>query len=241
MLNVSTTAANTSLRAGAPTDAGIEPTAGVAGRRATLVDVAEAIPEYERGPDATVRAAAAASGQLDEARAIIVVEGVSDQIAVDTAAQILGRDLPDDGVIVMPIGGAHAIHRTLLQCRERSPDISIAGLCDAAEQDEFRRAADHAVPDRFRFFVCVADLEDELMRAAGPDLLMRVVEEQGDRRSFATLSAQPQWRGRSFGARFRRFTGAGSGRKLRYAAALARALDAEHLPAPLVDVLAATR
>lgn len=198
----------------------------------------DALDRSERGPDATVRATAAAWERLEDARAVVLVEGVSDQVAVETAADVTGRDFAADGVVVMPIGGAHAIRRTLPELRRRYPALVLTGLCDAAEADEFRRAADDAGVGQLRFSVCVDDLEDELVRAAGPRLIERVLAEHGDRQSFATLRAQPHWRDRPFEARFRRFTGAGSDRKRRYAAAVVRALGPDDLPQPLVDTLA---
>lgn len=55
----------------------------------------------------------------------------------------------------------------------------------------------------------------------------------GEESSFAILAAQPSWRAASFGARFRRFVGARSGRKSYYAAAIVRALEPDSIPAPL--------
>ena len=46
------------------------------------------------------------------------------------------------------------------------------------------------------FFVCEADLEDELIRALGPDAVEAVVEAHGELGSFRTLQKQPAWRGR---------------------------------------------
>jgi hypothetical protein len=57
------------------------------------------------GPDSTVRALSSA----DDARAIVLVEGVSDQIAIETLAARRGRDLATEGVAVVPIGGAQAV------------------------------------------------------------------------------------------------------------------------------------
>src|SRR5919108_3471281 len=57
------------------------------------------------GPDATRRALATAA----EARAVVLVEGISDQIALETLAARRGRDLAAEGVAVVPIGGAQAV------------------------------------------------------------------------------------------------------------------------------------
>ena len=50
--------------------------------------------------------------------------------------------------------------------------------------------------ERLGFYVCVADLEDELIRAHGAASVEEVVDAQGDLGSFRTLQKQPEWRGR---------------------------------------------
>jgi hypothetical protein len=208
----------------------------------------DALAGYETGPDGTRRATAVAWSCVDRARAVVLVEGVSDQIAVDSAAEVRGVDLQGCGVVVLPIGGAQAIARTLTELHRRRGDLVVAGLCDVGEEPFFRRAVatlvgepGHAVGrddlEHAGFFVCVDDLEDELIRAAGPDLVERVMIEQGDRSSFATLQVQAAWRDASFEAQARRFFGAGSRRKHRYARALVHALGPDRVPRPLVGVL----
>ncbi len=64
---------------------------------------------YERGPGATVRAGRRAWEHAAGASGVVLVEGVSDQIAVEAAAATLGVDLEAAGVVIVPIGGAHAI------------------------------------------------------------------------------------------------------------------------------------
>ena len=49
----------------------------------------------------------------DESRAVVLVEGVSDQLAVEALAARRGRDLAAEGVAVVPIGGAGNIRRFL--------------------------------------------------------------------------------------------------------------------------------
>jgi hypothetical protein len=206
----------------------------------------DALAGYETGPDGTLRATAAAWPLVDEARAVVLVEGVSDQIAVDAVADVRGVDLEQSGVVVLPIGGAQAISRTLSELRRRRRDLVVAGLCDAGEEPFFRRAVansggtpeiDRSGLEQAGFFVCVDDLEDELIRAAGPELVERVMIDHGDRSSFATLQVQAAWRDASFEAQARRFLGAGSRRKHRYARALVHALGPDRVPRPLVAVL----
>ena len=92
--------------------------------------------------------------------------------------------------------------------------------------------------ERLGFYVCVADLEDELIRALGPASVEAVLDCQGDLRSFRTLQKQPSWRGQRIERQLRRFMGSGARRKIRYARFLVDALDLTQVPRPLDGVLA---
>jgi hypothetical protein len=183
------------------------------------------------------------------ARAIILVEGISDQIALETLAVRRGRDLATEGVVIAAIGGAHGVTRYLRRFGPEGAGVRLAGLCDAAEEGTFRRglaAAGVGTPlsrrdgERLGFHVCVDDLEDELIRAAGAPLVEDVFAAQGDLRSFRRMQRQPAWRGRAPEAQLRRFLGAGSRRKLRYARFLVEAVGDDRIPRPLDAVLADT-
>ena len=91
------------------------------------------------------------------------------------------------------------------------------------------------------FHVCVQDLEEELIRAAGAALAEELLGAQGDLGSFRTMQRQPAWRGKPREAQLRRFLGAGSYRKLRYARLLVNAIDLNRMPKPLDAVLAAVQ
>ena len=188
---------------------------------------------YARGPDATVRATALARAKIGGAAAVVLVEGISDQIAVEAAAAHLGRDLAAERVVVLPIGGAHAIRRVVAELGGRVP---LAGLCDLAEEAMFRNALAGAHPLQ----VCVADLEDELLRAVGAEEAEALFAAQGDLGAFRSLRSQPAWRGRPVQAQMRRFLGSGASRKSRYARLLVEtAIARDALPRPLAAVLAA--
>jgi OLD-like protein len=178
--------------------------------------------------------------------AVVLVEGLSDRNAVEALAERRGRDLAAEGVEVVPIGGAQAIGRALDRYGPRGLDVRLAGLVDAGEEREFRRALERAglgaVPGRVElealgFFVCEADLEDELIRACGAGEVVRIVEANGDLNAFRTLQKQPEWRGRPADEQLRRFMGSGGSRKVRYARLLVEALDLERMPRPLDLVL----
>jgi hypothetical protein len=180
-------------------------------------------------------------------RAVVLVEGTSDRAALEALAERRGRDLDAEGVSIVPMGGAQAIGSFLERFGPRGLDVQLGGLCDAAEAGEFARGLEHAGLgsnlsradlERLGFYVCVADLEDELIRALGAASVEQVVEARGDLESFRTLQKQPAWRGRPTEEQLRRFMGSGGRRKIRYARFLVDALDLDRVPRPLDQVLA---
>jgi Overcoming lysogenization defect protein-like, TOPRIM domain len=180
-------------------------------------------------------------------RAVVLVEGVSDRLALETLAARRGRDLDAEGVSVVTMGGAQSIGRFLAQFGPDGLDVGLAGLCDAAEEGEFRRGLERAglgsglsraEMERLGFYMCDADLEDELIRALGAAAVERVLDAEGDLSSFRTLQKQPAWQGRPVVEQLRRFMGSGGSRKIRYARLLVEALDLTRVPRPLDRVLA---
>jgi OLD-like protein len=199
------------------------------GRRARRA--ALALTRSAGGPDATERALAAAAS----ASAVILVEGLSDQLALEALAAHRALDLPGAGIAIVPIGGAHAIGRFLVRFAGRA---ALAGICDAGEEPVFRRALERAGVDSGGFHVCIADLEDELIRALGVDAVRAVVEAGGDLAPLRTFERQPAWEGRPPVEQLHRFIRSSSRRNLRYARLLAAAAaEAGRIPAPLAAVL----
>jgi hypothetical protein len=177
----------------------------------------------------------------------VLVEGASDQQAVETLAVRRGRDLRAEGVTVVAMGGARSIGTHLARFGPAGLDVRLAGLCDAREEVDVRRSLeragllsdlDRAGMERLGFYVCEADLEDELIRALGAAGVERVVDDEGELRSLRSLQQQPAQQGRTVEAQLRRFIGTRSGRKLRYARLLVEALDLERVPRPLDRLLA---
>jgi hypothetical protein len=180
-------------------------------------------------------------------RTIVLVEGISDRVAVEALAARRGRDLAAEGVSVVPIGGAQAIGRVLRELAAEGLSVKLAGLCDAGEEGAFRRGLElaglgagltRAGMERLGFYVCDADLEDELIRALGPASVEQVIDAQGDLGSFRTLQKQDVWRDRRRDEQLRRFMGSGGRRKIRYARLLVEALDLGRVPRPLDRLLA---
>ena len=93
-------------------------------------------------------------------------------------------------------------------------------------------------PPRCGFFVCVTDLEDELIRSLGVAATEQLIHAQGELGSFRTFAKQPAQRDRPREQQLRRFLGTRSGRKIRYGHVLAAALDLTRVPRPLAGVLA---
>lgn len=180
-------------------------------------------------------------------RAVMLVEGTSDQQALGVLAARRGRDLSAEGVVIVAMGGATNIRRFLEHFGPHGLDVRLAGLCDAREEGAFRRGLERAGLGRnlsreamaaLGFHVCDADLEDELIRALGVEAVLQIVEAHGELTAFRTLQQQPAQRGQDECRQLRRFLGTRSGRKVRYASLLVEALDLDRVPSPLDRVLA---
>jgi hypothetical protein len=181
-------------------------------------------------------------------RAVILVEGASDKVALETLARRRGRDLGSAGVSVVAMQGATNIGRFLDRFGPGGLGVPVAGLYDAAEERHFRRALERAglgtAPltsaglEALGFYVCHADLEDELIRAVGVTAVEQVIAAQGDLGSLRTFYKQPAQQGRPAHCQLHRFMGTTSGRKSQYARLLVEALDLSRVPAPLDRVLA---
>jgi hypothetical protein len=178
---------------------------------------------------------------------VVLVEGVSDQRALEALAERRGRILASEGVSIVPIGGAQAIGRYVTELGPNGRDLRLAGLCDVGEERHFRRALERAglgsdltraEMEELGFFVCDKDLEDELIRALGTDVVEQVIDERGVLDPWRTFQKQPEWRDRATAEQLRRFFGTTSGRKIHAGEWLVRALDLGRVPRPLDRLLA---
>jgi hypothetical protein len=177
---------------------------------------------------------------------MILVEGDSDRVAVETVAARLGRDFGAVGVTVTATGGITNFRRFVTKWVAEGGDVRMAGLYDAGEEHVVARALTDvgltSNPDRrslesFGFFVCVDDLEDELIRAMGADCVVIMIEREGESGSWRLFQNQPAQRGRDLEAQLRRFMGTKSGRKIRFAEIMARAIDLSRIPSPIQSVI----
>lgn len=170
-------------------------------------------------------------------RTAVLLEGPSDLAAVEALATRRGRDLAAEGVCVVPMGGAMSVARYAGLLGPPGLGLRLAGLCDEREWPFYERGLTRAQAPHEGFFVCVADLEDELIRALGTARVEAVVQAAGDLRAWQTFVRQPAQHGRPRQQQLRRFLGTKKGRKIRYGTLLVEALAPEQVPAPLDGLL----
>jgi predicted ATP-dependent endonuclease of OLD family len=184
---------------------------------------------------------------VSDTDAVVLVEGLSDRYALEALARRRGRDLDAERVHILAMKGATNIGHFLDRYGPRGLGVRLAGLYDAAEEGCFLRGLERAglAPrespvemEKLGFFRCSADLEDELIHALGTDEVERIIEEEGELRSFRILQRQPAQRGRSTHDQLHRFLGSRAGRKHRYGRLLASAVDLTRVPRSLDCVLA---
>jgi hypothetical protein len=180
-------------------------------------------------------------------KAAILVEGMSDQRAVEALAARRGRDLAAEGVSVVPLGGAHAIGAALERYGPRGLDVRLAGLYDVGEERTFARGLERAGLgtdlgradlETLGFYACDPDLEHELVRALGMATVESIIEREGETGRFETFRKQVAKRDLPREEQLRGFMW---NRKIRYAPLLVEALDLGRVPRPLDCVLAAVR
>ena len=153
--------------------------------------------------------------------AVVLVEGISDRLALEALGERRGRDLAAEGISVIAMGGAPQWVQGHIACG--------AGLGANLTRADL---------EQLGFYVCSADREDELIRALGVERVLQVVQTEGDLRAFRTLQTEPAWRGRPVEAQLHRFMGSGGSRKIRYPPLLVHALGDREIPRPLAQLLA---
>ncbi|WP_224273038.1 TOPRIM nucleotidyl transferase/hydrolase domain-containing protein [Streptomyces sp. LS1784] len=170
-------------------------------------------------------------------RTAVLLEGPSDLAAVETLAARHGRDLAAEGVCVVPMGGAMSVGRFAGLLGPPGLGLRLVGLCDEGERGFYQRGLERAGAPCEGFFVCAADLEDELIRALGVPRVEEILRAEGDLPAWQIFVRQPAQQDRPPHQRMRRFLGTKKGRKIRYGRLLTEALDPEQVPAPLQGLL----
>jgi len=177
---------------------------------------------------------------------VVLVEGASDAAVVQVLCRARGLD--PEGVDVRDMGGVTNVGHHL---RALDDGTRVLGLYDAPEERFVVRALrgegydvrDGSDLAGLGFVLCDRDLEEELIRALGPQRVQDVLADLGELDRFRAFQRQPQWRGRPVCDQLRRFAGTTSGRKLLLARRLAEELDHTTTPAALttlVDEIART-
>ena len=127
-----------------------------------------------------------------EIRAAVLVEGVSDVLALRAVAAMRGVDLGGRGVALVPMGGATNVRRNVERYGPAGLGVPLAGLYDAAEEPFFRRALGAGNLEAAGFFGCMPDLEHELLRALGVGAVVRVIAAEGSSPPWSACSASPR-------------------------------------------------
>ncbi|MDR6867009.1 hypothetical protein J2Y69_001608 [Microbacterium resistens] len=179
--------------------------------------------------------------------AVVLVEGESDRRALDAAARVRGVVVEAERIV---LGGI-----TNLRSALESPRLSgrpVLGLYDTAERRYVLGAlaavgrdpspgsgdrGEEAALEAIGFFGCDRDLEDEAIRAAGAELVLRTLRDRSELALFRVFQGQPAQRDRPLDAQLHRFAGTASGRKVRFAADVIAALQPDELPGPLDRLL----
>ncbi|MGA8258077.1 MAG: TOPRIM nucleotidyl transferase/hydrolase domain-containing protein, partial [Nocardioides sp.] len=169
------------------------------------------------------------SPEPDDTRAVVLVEGASDQRALEVLARRHGVSLADIEVVSM--AGITNVPAHLLLAGSRR----VALLYDMAESAYVDpKLSAHPAVDGFG---CTDDLEHELLRALTLEAVEGVIAGEGELASLRLLQRQPAQRDRSSMQHLRRFISSHSGRKLRYAELLSDAVDLASTPTPLLGLL----
>lgn len=215
---------------------------GIVSERPVQVDTLPAGPRAPLNPVAVAETLKREAGQ-----GAVLVEGWSDQAAVEALARRRTLDLHGAGIAVVPIGGITNIGKFIETLGPTGIGPRLAGLCDAAEEPYLAQALHRtglakditgAESERLGFFICNVDLEDELIRALGAPAVEHILASEGELNSFRKFQDQPAQRGRATHAQLRRFLGTRARRKIRYGTLLVDALSLHCVPRPLACVLA---
>jgi hypothetical protein len=172
---------------------------------------------------------------------VILVEGPSDKVAVETLARRRNRDLAAEAVAVVDMKGVTNIGRYLE--RYGGTNVRIAGMCDVGEVEVVMsglRGSDLGSPTTIEemevlgFYVCSVDLEDELVRALGAEAVIQVFERDGRLHKFRTFQSQVDKRNLPLDVQLWDYL---TNWKIHYARLFVEALHLDRVPRPLDGVL----
>lgn len=175
---------------------------------------------------------------------VLLFEGESDLLAFEAVARRLDAVIDPNAVSLVKMGGITNLRRRLAEWRSDSVSTRVLGLYDTAERRyvisvlvDAGMLVEGDDPEAAGFFGCERDLEDEVIAAAGSDLVLDTLAERGELARFRVFQDQPAQRARAIQAQLHRFAGTAAGRKARFAADIVDALPVERMPRPLVALL----
>jgi predicted ATPase len=179
------------------------------------------------------------------AQKVILVEGESDKLALEVAAEKLGLNLDGESMTIVSLEGAGGLKTFLKMLGTEGLGLRLAGLCDKDKEASWVKTLHSSGlgsgqigkdMNAAGFFVSDIDLEDELLRALGEMRARQVITDVGDDGPFSIYSTQPGNSSKSQMELLHNFIKRG-GRKVVYAVALTDELDRDSLPRPLKRVL----
>src|SRR5207237_4076204 len=112
---------------------------------------------------------------------------------LEVLAERQGRNLDAEGISIVPMGGVRAARAFLRLDGPTGFKLAVAGLCDENEERSFFDALEHVelganltrqTMEPLGFFVCVKDLEEELIRALGSLAVEEIIDRNGDLAAF---------------------------------------------------------
>lgn len=177
------------------------------------------------------------------ARKVIFVEGYSDRVLLLRLASRQNRDLDAEGVTIVSLDGGGAIGTFLALFGSLGLGLPVFGLCDEDKEAQWisevqktdSTISDRSSMERAGFFVCVRDLEHELVRALGVPGAENVIANERMQAKLESFRKQPQQRARSADEQLRAFFHQDN---IRWAVPLADAIDLQAIPRPLNELLA---
>ncbi len=176
-------------------------------------------------------------------RTAVLFEGGSDRLAFEALAR--RSDVVLDGLDLVELKGITNLRTRLTAlCGTGARAL---GLFDAAEgryvtgvlRDLGMLQGDDL--GAAGFFGCDRDLEEEVIRAAGSDLVLETLSSRGELARFRMFQRQPAQRIRSIEDQLHRFAGTAAGRKTRFAADVIEVVPLDRMPVPLTRLLDAAR
>lgn len=178
-----------------------------------------------------------------EQRTVVLFEGRSDRLAFEAVAR--RREISLDAVQLVDMDGITNLRTRVSALRDADEGVRVLGLYDAAEEAYVIRVlvdlgiltSEAMHPVEIGFFGCERDLEDEVIRAAGADLVLETLAARRELDRFRVFQGQPAQRGKPVDDQLHRFAGTAAGRKARFAADVIDALPLDRMPRPLVSLL----